>query len=313
MNILITGAGGFLGQHLVAAARRAGHQVFAPSRQELDLTALVITAPPLPARVECMIHAAALVGGLGFVNKNPLHVMSENLRIHLGALALAKYLNVSTFVGVGSACAYPESSEPLHESQLWERPLHDSVFAYGTTKRVLEALQRAAVGNGLLYSTHAVLANLYGPGDRMPEDRAHATTALIRRFTRAARDGQEHVEVWGDGTAEREFLYVEDAARILVTIAERTRDGGYSGYGGHEVVNVGTGISTSIRSFVDHLVQTSGYQGVVSWRPDKPKGVKRKVLDISTLRKWGLVADTSLPTGIQWAAAWERGWAENGK
>ena len=255
--------------------------------------------------VDGIVHVAALVGGLGFVNTRRLGVMSENFAINLGAIALAQTLEVKWFVGVGSACAYPESAEPLHESMLWAGPLHDSVFAYGTTKRALEALQRAWALETGRPSIHAILANLYGPGDLMEESRAHAATALVRRFVRAAATSAPEVKVWGDGTAEREFLYVDDAAAGLATLAEHAQE---------KLVlppmpirvNLGTGISTSMRQFVDTLVAAAGYQGKVVWDAQAPAGVGRKVLDVTAAKgSYGIEARTPLEDGIAKAVAWE--------
>ena len=306
MNVLVTGGRGFLGRRVVDILVARGHTVVAPGHDDLDLASATATQawwPPMP--VDGIVHVAALVGGLGFVNTRRLEVMSKNLAINLGAVALAEALEVKWFVGVGSACAYPESAEPLHESMLWAGPLHDSVFAYGTTKRALEALQRAWALENTRFSIHAILANLYGPGDLMEESRAHAATALVRRFVRAAAASTPEVKVWGDGSAEREFLYVDDAAAGLVTLAEHAQEK-WALPPTPTRVNLGTGTSTSMRKFMDTLVKAANYQGKVVWDAQAPTGVGRKVLDVTTAKtRFGIEAKTSLEDGITKAVAWE--------
>ena len=295
--IWVTGGQGFLGRHVVRTLKGRGYEVVASSRGELDLS-LGLSAMPVAWKAGMfggVVHAAARVGGLGFVSKDPLQVLTDNLRIHLGAFEIFRALEIPRVVGVGSACAYPEMGTPSGEDDLWKGPLHASVVGYGLTKRVLEAMG-ALSGAG---SIHLVLANLYGPGDTMEESRAHAATALIRRFTRAAAIGQSSVRVWGDGTAEREFLYVGDAARAIALALEYVS--------AHTVVNIGTGVATSIRDFVALATKATGFQGRVHWDVGESAGVSRKVMDVGLARRLlGFEATTSLLDGITAAVAWER-------
>lgn len=318
MRVLVTGAGGFLGGHIVDALRAAGHEVVAPGRHELDLRAFAAPwsssvqaatdAVAASQRVDAIVHAASRVGGLGFVGRDPNDLLQVNSLVHLGAIALTCALEPKVFVGIGSACTYPgrlcQAGALLTEDALHDGDPDPSVLAYAASKRLLDHLQQTWALETGGTSWHLIPANLYGPGDRMSEARAHAATALLRRFVRATREDAPEVRVWGDGTAEREFLYVADAAAAVVAALAAPPSPG-----DHHRVNVGTGVSTPIRAYVDELVTAAAYPGRVVWDADRPQGVGRKLLAVDKARSLlGWHASTSLSDGLRQAVAWERAW-----
>lgn len=319
MNVLVTGGHGFLGKHVVEALERDGHAVRAPSRDDLDLRRPVSDAELRAlglfgtGPLDVLVHTAALVGGLGFVNGLPLQVLGANALIHWHAIWLAQRLGVQAVIGIGSACTYPDlasGGDSLREADFDAGPPHPSVRHYAQSKRLLDALQDAWAAETFRPSRHLVLANLYGPGDRAEESRAHAATALIRRFARATAEGAPTVTVWGDGTAEREFLYVGDAAAAVAAavLEVGARLGPVSdGRQTHLRLNIGTGISTSIRDYVSALVEATGYAGDVRWDPSRPVGVTRKVCDVEAAAlRLDWTASTPLRDGLAKAVAWER-------
>ena len=301
MRIVVLGASGFLGRAIVARARAAGHEVIAPRHAELDLLTgegaeAVFRRAREAGAIDVLVHAAAWFGGLGISSAEPATILHRNLQMALHAFELARCHGVGKIVPVNGSCVYPgERHGDLAEDVLWQGRLHESVEAFATSKRVVLAAAAAYHRQHGLRSGHPVLANLYGPGDVFDLYRSHAVAALVRRFV----EGGERVTLWGDGTAVRDFLYVEDGAEAVVRILEREHD--------LEPVNVGTGVGTSIRTLAGRIAHHTGFRGEIAWDPGRPGGVPRKVLDPTRLRKvlgWSPV--WSLDDGLRETVRWYR-------
>jgi GDP-L-fucose synthase len=139
--------------------------------------------------------------------------------------------------------------------------------------------------------------NLFGPGDNFDPASSHVIPALIRKCVDARERGDPAIEVWGTGTASREFLYVEDAAEGIVLAAERYDDG--------DPVNLGTGREIAIRDLVGMIVESTGFRGEVVWDTRQPDGQPRRALDTTRARAaFGFVARTSLEEGLQRTVQW---------
>jgi GDP-L-fucose synthase len=143
--------------------------------------------------------------------------------------------------------------------------------------------------------------NLYGPGDNFDLEDSHVIPAMIRKLNDAAAQGLGHVDLWGDGTPTREFLYVEDAARGLVDAAER--------YDDPDPVNLGAGFEITMRELADKVARATGFGGEIRWDASRPNGQPRRMLDVSRAReRFGFSASTSLDEGLARTLTW---WREN--
>jgi GDP-L-fucose synthase len=144
---------------------------------------------------------------------------------------------------------------------------------------------------------HLIPVNLYGPGDNFDPASSHVIPALIKKAVDAREAGEPHIEVWGTGSASREFLYVDDAAQGIVLGAER--------YDGAEPVNLGVGREIRIRDLVELIVRLTGYDGEVRWDTAKPDGQPRRALDTSRARElFGFEAKTSFEDGLRRTIEW---------
>lgn len=304
-NVYVTGGSGFLGRQIVQYAAQ-NHNVFAPSSSQCNLFELASVVKYLQDKqaegtpVEVIINSAAYYGGLNITMSEPATIFFKNIRMINNVFAAAAQVGVKKVVVVGSACAYPGNIEgDMSESDFWSGPLHGSVEGYGFTKRAQLVAQSVYHRQYGIEDAHLILTNLYGPNDVFTEYRGHAIAVLIRRYIEAALEGKDEVVNWGDGSPVREFLYVEDAAKVIARFVDMPHD--------LQPVNVGTGVGTSIKELAELIAKYAGYEGRVVWDTSKPGGAKRKVLDISRLKR--LVPDfepIALEEGLKKTIQWYR-------
>lgn len=298
-RVVVTGGAGFLGRFIVARLEGEGAKVFVPRRADYDLTDFSACRRLLAEHpADQLIHSAAFYGGIWINQLYPGQIFYQNLIMGAQLMEAARLAGVGKFVQIGTACSYPGYLEgELKEENLWDGPLHESVFHYGLTKKILNIQGRAYKKQYGFNSIHLILTNLYGPYDTFNPERSHVVSALIRKVVEAKQQGAEEVEVWGSGRPIREFLYVEDCAQAVVLAAER--------YGDLTPLNISCGEGTSIRQLVETICRLVGYRGQLRWNGDKPDGQLKKVLDIRRLREtlqWR--PPTSLEEGLRKTIAW---------
>jgi GDP-L-fucose synthase len=193
---------------------------------------------------------------------------------------------------------YPSHRNPHPETEVYGTEPEDYLFAYAFTKKAQLIGQRAYAREHGLRSTSVILPTVYGPGDSFAEN-SHVVGALIGKFVRAVRSGSDEVEVWGDGTQEREFLYVDDAADGIIAAALNSD---------HDVLNLGPGIAHSVGHIAAHIKSASGFKGRIAYNMNRFIGVKRRVLDVSKMRdELGWTAPTILEDGVFRTVQWYEG------
>jgi len=277
--ILVTGGHGFLGRALVRELGDRPH--LAPRSSELDLLDGEATRRYLEShRITQVIHAAGFVGGIGLHRAHPGRVAAENLLMGLNLLRAAALLpSPAQVVIVSTVCAYPEAAPiPTPEASLYDGYPSADTAAYGLAKRELHSLAAAlAAEYGLRYS-YLIPTNLYGPGDHFDEARSHVVPALIRRAHEARVAKSARLVVWGDGTATRDLLYVDDCARGLLLAMDTPAANG-------EVINLSSGEEVSIRTLAETICAQVGFAGNLEFDPDKPQGAPRRALNPAKARR----------------------------
>jgi GDP-L-fucose synthase len=200
---------------------------------------------------------------------------------------------IGKLVAACSVCAYPKFVEvPFSEDDLWNGYPEESNAPYGLAKRMLIVLSDSYRRDYGFSSVVPVIANLYGPYDNFDLEDSHVIAAMVRKFVEATERGEEQVVLWGTGKPTREFLYVDDAARALLLMAEH--------YDKSDPVNIGTGRETSIRELAETIAAATGFQGEIVWDASRPDGQPRRALDVSRAeREFGFRAEISLEEGIR--------------
>jgi GDP-L-fucose synthase len=301
-SVLVTGSGGFLGQHVVRELRaRGSERVVTVRSAECDLTREAdverLFAGP---RVDLVIHLAACVGGIQFNVKYPGEIFYRNTMMNTLVMEHARRAGVGKFVGIGSVCAYPEHAPvPFEEDGLWDGYPEPTNGAYGLTKRMMLVQGQSYRAQYGLDAVHLLMMNLYGPGDRFDPEHSHVIPALIRRFLGAAARGDAEVVIWGDGRATREFLYAADAARGIALAAER--------YDKPEPVNLGAGFEISIRELATLIAELTGYQGRLAFDATRPSGQQRRSSSVARAkREFGFEAEVGFREGLRRTIEWYR-------
>jgi GDP-L-fucose synthase len=301
-RICVTGGAGFLGFHIIErllAAGAARENVFVPLIEEYDLTreADVVRLYDV-ARPDLVIHLAAEVGGIGANREKPGRFFYANMVMGLHLIEHARQRGVRKFVQIGTICAYPKFTPiPFHEQDLWNGYPEETNAPYGIAKKALLVMCQSYRAQYSLNAIYLLPVNLYGPRDNFNLDTSHVIPAMIRKFWEARAGGADAVELWGDGSPTREFLFVEDAAEGIVTAAAR--------YDGAEPVNLGNGREIRISDLAALVAREIGYTGRIVWDTTQPNGQPRRCLDVTRARElFGFEAKTPFEEGLRRTIAW---------
>ena len=306
MRIFVAGGTGLIGSAITAEYLNLGHEVFAISRREVDLSdsdsTLVAVADFKP---DLIIDAAARVGGIGANNSKPVEFLIQNLKIQNNLMSAAHEAGVEKFVFLGSSCIYPrDCPQPIREEYLLTGKLEETNSAYAIAKIAgIELINSFRKEYGKSWIS-LMPTNLYGPRDNFAIEGSHVLPALIRKFVDAERDNSKIVELWGDGSPLREFLHVEDVARAVVLAS--------TAYDDTLHLNIGSGDEISIKDLALMIAELSGFKGEVIWDMSRPNGTQRKVLDSSRIKSLGWTPRISLKDGIRSTIDWYREAVESG-
>ena len=279
-RVVVTGGAGFLGRRVVARLAERGADVRAPRSREYDLTrpgtAEAMLAEHDPSVV---VHLAADVGGIGYNLDHPARLYLSNLLMGTHVIEASRHApGVDKTVLVGTVCSYPKYTPvPFAEADLWNGYPEETNAPYGIAKKA--HLIHAQVNEHEYVQRFAYLipTNLYGPGDKFHPSVSHVIPALIKKCVEAKESGADHVDVWGTGSASREYLYVDDAADAIVRASEVDTHA--------EPINLGADREVTIRETVETVARLVGFDGELRWDPSKPDGQPRRAVDGTRARE----------------------------
>lgn len=287
-----------VGSTIALEARAQAHEVIGKSSKELDFTNRTAVFNELQEiKPDFLIIAAAKVGGIGANSSLPVDFLSINLQIQTNLLDAAHVAKIKKVLFLGSSCIYPKlAHQPIHESSLLTGPLEPTNEQYAIAKiaglKLVEAYRRQFGHHWI----NAMPSNLYGPRDNFNLETAHVLPTLIHRFHNAKVNGDNKVEVWGDGTPLREFLYVDDLAKACMMLLDN--------YDDSMAINIGSGHEISIGSLVTLVSKVVGFTGEIIFNKDRPNGTPRKLLDSAKIAELGWKPLVTLEDGIALTYNW---------
>lgn len=305
-RVIVTGGGGFLGSFVIEKLKERGAtDIFIPRKKDYDLTQreaierlYVDALKGVDVKDVVIIHLAANVGGIGANREHPAEFFYDNMIMGVELMHHAYKHGVGKFIATGTVCAYPKFTPvPFKEDDIWNGYPEETNAPYGLAKKMMlvqAQTYRQQYGFNAIY---LLPVNLYGPRDNFNLQTSHVIPALIRKAVEAGERGDKELQVWGDGSPTREFLYVEDAADGIVTAAEK--------YNGDLPVNLGSGYEIAIKDLSELIVKMTGFQGKLAWQTDKPNGQPRRGLDVSRAKElfgWG--AQVSFEEGMKRTIDW---------
>lgn len=298
-KIFVAGHRGLVGSAISRALEKDGyHNIVVRTRAELDLCDQCAVRDFFEKeKPEYVFLAAAKVGGIMANKTYPADFIYENLAIELNTIEASFTHKVKKLLFLGSSCIYPKfSTQPIDESELLSGSLEETNRAYAIAKIAgIELCQSYNTQYGTNFIS-VMPTNLYGPNDNFDLETSHVLPALLRKFHDAKLRNDSSVQVWGTGSAYREFLYVDDLAEACLFLM--------NSYNESEIVNIGTGTDVSIKELVEKIKKITKYEGDIVWDTSKPDGTPRKLLTVAKLHTLGWHHRISLEEGLDMTYKW---------
>lgn len=295
MKILITGSTGMVGKNIIEREELKNFSVLSPSSKDLNLLDINNVEKYLSSHMpDMIIHCAGKVGGIQANMKDMTHFLSDNLIMGINLVNSSKKLGIKRFLNLGSSCMYPRNAEnPLKEEMILKGELEPTNEGYALAKITVAKLCQYISNEYEDFSYKTIIpCNLYGRWDKFDPKHSHMIPAVISKLHHAKEHNLDQIDIWGDGTARREFMYVGDLANFIIQAIEKFDSLPLTS-------NIGLGYDYTINEFYKTIAEVVGYQGSFVYDLTKPVGMKQKLIDTTIINNWGWKAETNLKDGIQ--------------
>lgn len=294
-RLLITGGHGLVGLNILEHPASSNFEILAPRSFELNLQNYTSVVDYLKHNCpDIVIHAAGKVGGIQANINSPVQFLVENLDMGRNIVLASRQLGIERLINLGSSCMYPRNhNDPLSEDLILKGELEPTNEAYALAKVVTAKLCHYVSRENVTYRYKTLIpCNLYGRHDKFDPIHSHLIPAIIHKIHLAKKSGQDFVEIWGDGSAKREFMYAGDLADAIIRAIntfEMLPD----------IMNIGLGYDYTITEYYQAVAGVLGYTGDFVYNISKPVGMSRKLVDVKRLKAWGWEAPTMLRIGIE--------------
>ena len=307
-KIFLAGHTGLVGSAILRTLKLKGYKnLVVRSHKQLDLVNQESVSDFFESeKPDLVILAAAKVGGIYANNIFPADFIYQNIMIQTNVIHASFKNNVNKLLFLGSSCIYPKlSNQPISEDSLLTGLLEPTNEPYAIAKisgiKLCESFNRQ-------FNTDfrsIMPTNLYGINDNFHPENSHVIPALIGRFHRAKIDNLPKVEIWGDGTAKREFMFADDLADALIHLLKMDKDTYESEIKPNQShINVGTGCDVSIDELSRIIKKVVGYQGKICFDITKPNGAPQKLLDTKKINNLGWRSKVDLFEGLNRTYEW---------
>lgn len=298
-SVFVAGHGGLVGSAIIRKLKSEGFtNILTANRSDVDLrNQAQVNTWFEENRPQYVFLVAGTVGGIHANSTRPAEFLYDNMMIHATVVHASYINNVQKLVYLGSSCIYPRlANQPMTEDQLLSGPLEPTNEPYAIAKIAgikLCDTYREQYGCNFV---SGMPTNLYGPNDNFDLVSSHVLPALMRKFHEAKAQRSDSVEIWGSGTARREFLHVDDLASACLFLLRNYDNAGQ--------INIGTGKEVSIQELAETLREVIYPESELRWDTTKPDGAPRKLLDVSKIEAAGWSHSISLPDGINSTYRW---------
>ncbi|MDA9611416.1 NAD-dependent epimerase/dehydratase family protein [Gammaproteobacteria bacterium] len=295
MKIFLSGGSGMVGQNILGHNDFNKHTIYAPNSSELDLLDKQAVADFLnDAKPNLIIHAAGHVGGIQANIANPVKFLRNNINIGMNIISEAYASGIPNLINLASSCMYPRNaSNPLKENLILTGELEPTNEGYALSKIVSTRLCEYINLEDKTKNYKTIIpCNLYGKFDKFGTSNSHLIPAVIKKVYEAIQNNEKSVEIWGDGSARREFMSASDLADFIYFITDKIELMPQN-------LNVGLGYDYSIKQYYEAVSKVLNYEGEFSYNLSRPVGMKQKLVDVEQLKTLGWKPKTDLLEGIQ--------------
>ena len=284
-----------VGKNILTSSNFKNFELVAPNRSELNLfnySDVLIYMKNL--KPDFVIHCAGRVGGIQANIKHPVDFLVENLDINRNLIMAARSAGVKKMINMGSSCMYPRNAKnPLREEMILDGELEPTNEGYAIAKIMAQRLcSYIRKEDASFFYKTLVPCNLYGRHDKFEPEHSHLVPAVIRKLHEAKVQNIHEVDIWGDGTVRREFMYCGDLVDCVYKALhdfETLPD----------VMNVGLGIDYSVNDYYRAVAEVVGYTGQFKHDLSKPVGMKQKLTSVDRANECGWRSTTSLVDGLR--------------
>lgn len=288
-RIFIAGHNGLVGSAVYRNLLDKGYKnLFIVSKKKLDLKdSKKVETFFKKKKIEYLIICAALAGGILANIRYPVEFFNENIKIQDSLLNAALKFKLKRTIFLGTSCIYPyKTKTPIKEDQLLSGKLHLSNEAYAIAKIAGIKLCEALYRQHKLDIVALMPTNVYGINDKYSEKDSHVIPALILKFLKARKENKKKVEVWGDGSPEREFIFSDDLAEAIHVVLRASKKKIYNSCNNRfPIINIGTGEIYTIKQLAYIIANKVKYEGKIFFNKKYPNGVHKKNIDISRIKK----------------------------